>query len=291
MDHKDLADLKFAVGLLENPSVGAKIANAVGSPVEKAMAMLPHKAHVAIGSAVQKAVHAALKLALKTLRDKPDAGKVGRAASADWWHLAASAATGGVGGAFGLAALALELPLTTSLILRSIADVARSEGADLHEVQTQLECVQVLAFGGPSRSDDGTDVGYFVAREALAKAVADAAAHIARHGVQKEAAPAVLRLVLQVAQRYSITVTEKAAAQLVPLIGAAGGAVVNTVFMDHFQSVARGHFILRRLELRHGPQIVREHYLRLQAEGSSRPGLAQRHGREIRQGSVDLGPR
>ncbi len=281
MDDQDLADLRFAVSLLENPSVGAKIANAVGSPLEKAMAMLPDKAHAAIGSAVQKAVHAALKLALKTLRGKP-AHKGGHPpASADWWHLAASAATGGVGGAWGLAALAVELPLTTSLILRSIADVARSEGADLQDVQTQLECVQVLAFGGPSRSDDGTDVGYFVAREALAKAVADAAAHIARHGVQQEAAPALLRLVLQVAQRYSITVTEKAAAQLVPLIGAAGGAVVNTVFMDHFQGVARGHFILRRLEARHGLQAVQQQYLRVQAEGSKRPGLGQRHGSNL----------
>jgi len=282
MDDKDLADLKFAVSLLENPSVGAKLANAVGSPVEKAIAMLPDKAHAAIGSAVQKAVHAALKLALKTLPNQPQRRQgEGPPASSDWWHLAASAATGGVGGAWGLTALAVELPLTTSLILRSVADVARSEGADVQDVQTQLECVQVLAFGGPSRSDDGADVGYFVAREALAKAVADAAAHIARHGVQQEGAPALLRLVLQVAQRYAITVSEKAAAQLVPLIGAAGGAVVNTVFMDHFQGVARGHFILRRLEARHGLPWVQQHYRRFQAEGSTRPGLAQRHGTKM----------
>ena len=51
--------------------------------------------------------------------------------------------------------------------------------------------------------------------------------------------------------------TEKAAAQLVPLIGAIGGATINAIFIDHFQSVARGHFAVRRLERRHGADAVR----------------------------------
>ena len=148
-------------------------------------------------------------------------------------------------------------------MMRSIADVARSEGADLKDLQVQLECVQVLALGGSSSNDDGAEVGYFVAREAMSKAVSKAAAHIGKNGLQKETAPAIVRLITQVAERYSINVTEKAAAQLVPVIGAIGGAVINTVFIDHFQNMARGHFCVRRLEIKYGQEIVRQKYVEL----------------------------
>ena len=45
---------------------------------------------------------------------------------------------------------------------------------------------------------------------------------------------------------------ERLAAQAVPVIGALGGAVVNYTFIDHFQEVARAHFVVRRLERRYG---------------------------------------
>lgn len=260
MNKDDAIDLKNAVRLLENPSLGAKIADIIGTPIEKAIALLPSKATETIGSAAQKAIHGALKLSLKTLDyHDPESGEAPPEAS-DWWHIAATATTGAVGGAFGLLALTIELPISTTIIMRSIADVARSEGANNRDLQTQLECVQVLAFGGPSSSDDDAEIGYFVAREAMTKAVSEAAAHIAKNGLEKEAAPAIVRLIIQIAERYSIVVTEKAAAQLVPVIGAIGGAVINTVFIDHFQSMARGHFTVRRLEKKYGPELIRQKY-------------------------------
>jgi len=130
----------------------------------------------------------------------------------------------------------------------------------MQDLQTQLECVQVLAFGGPSSSDDAAEIGYFLAREAMTKAVSEAAAHIAKNGLQKEAAPAIVKLITQIAERYSINVTEKAAAQLVPVMGAIGGALINTIFIDHFQSMARGHFTVRRLENKYNPELVRQKY-------------------------------
>jgi hypothetical protein len=60
----------------------------------------------------------------------------------------------------------------------------------------------------------------------------------------------------------------------VPVIGAIGGATVNVVFTDHFQHVARGHFVVRRLELEHGAELIRHHYAALAAPGgANRPGL------------------
>jgi hypothetical protein len=260
MNENDVKALKAAVLLLENPSVGAKFANIVGAPIEAAIARLPDKATKTIGDATQKAIQGALWLSLKTLTLHDPSSDSEPPESSNWWHMAATATTGAVGGAFGLIALTIELPISTTIMMRSIADIARSEGADMQELQTQFECVQVLALGGPSRSDDSAEIGYFFAREAMSKAVSEAAAHIAKNGLKKEAAPAIVRLITQIAERYSINVTEKSAAQLVPVVGAIGGALINTVFIDHFQNMARGHFTVRRLERKYGPALVRQEY-------------------------------
>jgi hypothetical protein len=263
MNDQQTKDLKRAVKLLENPSFGAKLADIVGTPIEKAIALLPNKAQEAIGKATQKAILAALKIATKTMdRHDPESGEA-VPESSDWWHMGTVAATGAAGGFFGAWGLVVEVPVTTTIMMRSIADIARSENADLSDVDVQLECVKVLAMGGRSSSDDASDVGYFVAREALARATAEAAAHIAKNGIDKEGAPALVRLILAIAERYSINISEKAAAQAVPVIGAAGGAIINTVFMDHFQDMARGHFTVLRLEKALGADTVKAKYLEL----------------------------
>ncbi len=183
-----------------------------------------------------------------------------RVPSSNWWHKLAVVATGAGGGAFGLPALAIELPVSTTIILRSIADIARSEGEDLSCPDAKLQCLQVLALGGKSKSDDGTESGYFVTRTALAKAVSEAASYITNKGLSQHGAPALVRLISQVASRFSLVVSEKAAAQAVPVVGAFGGAAINALFIDHFQDMGRGHFIVRRLERLHGQEKVRQLY-------------------------------
>ena len=60
--------------------------------------------------------------------------------------------------------------------------------------------------------------------------------------------------------------SEKVAAQAAPILGAVGGATVNAAFADHFQTLARGHFIIRRLERRHGASPIAFEYQRLRGE-------------------------
>ena len=265
MHAADVHALTDAVRAIERPGVGARIANVVGSPIERLVGMLPARASAMISAAARKAIHGALNLSLRTLSTHRPLARGAPPAASNGWHKVASAASGAVGGAFGLAALAVELPVSTTIMMRSIADVARSEGADLADRQTQLECVMVLALGGNAASDDAAEVGYFAVREAMTRAVSSAAAHLARHGLAKEGAPALVRLITLIAEHYSVNVTEKAAAQLVPLVGAIGGATINTIFIDHFQSVARGHFAVRRLERKYGETAVREKYQELVA--------------------------
>ena len=250
----EIEDLKIAKTLLESPGLAAKISDLVGSPIEKGFQMLPEKWNLVVSDATRKSIKTALDVALWTM----DHGRVNT--PSNWWHKLAAGATGATGGAFGLPALAIELPVSTTIMLRSIADIARSEGEDLKTTDAKLQCVQVLALGGRLKNDDGTETGYFAVRAAMAKAVSDAAAHLVKKGLSDKGAPAVLRLITQIASRFSIVVSEKVAAQAVPIVGAFGGAIINTLFIDHFQNVGRGHFIVRRLERVHGPEEVRRIY-------------------------------
>lgn len=247
-------DLRSAKNLLEHPGLAVRVSGFVGSPIETGLKKLPESLSATVYDAARKSIETALDVALMTMdRD-------GRGAASNWWHKLAVGVTGATGGAFGLPALALELPLSTAIMLRSIADIARSEGEDLSCPEARLQCVQVLALGGRSKDDDLAESVYFAARAALARAISDAAAHLAEKGLSQGGGPAILRLITQVAARFSVVVSEKTAVQAVPLVGALGGAAVNTLFIDHFQDMARGHFIIRRLERLHGRDEVRRLY-------------------------------
>jgi len=131
-------------------------------------------------------------------------------------------------------------------------------------VPHRLECLTVFAYGSRAGSDDAAEAGYFAVRAALARAVSTAAEFVARRGVAEAAgekgAPAIAQLVARIAHRLGVAVTDKAAAQLVPLIGAAGGAAINALFISHYQDTAWAHFTLRRLERSHGTEAVRVAY-------------------------------
>jgi len=146
------------------------------------------------------------------------------------------------------------------VILRSIADIARSEGENLTTIDAQLACIEVFALGGEKESDDATESAYFAVRAALAAAVADAAKHFGAKGGVKAGAPAIVRLIARVASRFGLIVTQKTAAQAVPIVGGVGGAAINVLFIKHFQDMAGGHFTVRRLERRYGSEVVRRMY-------------------------------
>jgi len=124
---------------------------------------------------------------------------------------------------------------------RSIADIARANGESLDDVGTQLACIEVFALGGPSAADDASETAYFTVRSALAQAVSEATQFLASRKVSAASAPPIVRLITQVAARFQVQVSQKVAAQAVPIIGAASGALINLLFTDHFQDMSRGH--------------------------------------------------
>jgi len=250
----ELRELARAKALLENPGLTARLAGAVGRPIEHGFKLLPRGWQNVVHRAAQSALLTALGAAVTTLH----ARRPKRAA--EGFHRFLVGASGGLGGAFGLASLPVELPLSTTIMLRSIADIARSEGHDVSLPATKLACLEVFALGGRSTVDDAAESSYWAVRMALAKAVSDAVSYLAHKTVVEESAPAVLRLVSAIAARFGVVVSEQTAAKAVPVVGAAAGALINVLFMNHFQDMARGHFIVRRLELKYGTDAVRQAY-------------------------------
>ncbi|MBR8088734.1 EcsC family protein [Burkholderia cenocepacia] len=262
---EDRDALRRAKQVLESPSLTMKLTGVLGAPVEKMIARLPDFATGKINDATQLALRKCLNIALRTL-GKPPAPDAEPEKPSNLLHKLAVATTGAAGGAFGFLALPVELPVTTTLIFRSVCDIARSEGEDLTSVDTQLQCLAVLGMGGnPDKQEEDADLGYFVLRGALAQAISKASSDITAKGIAAHSSAAVFKLVQTVASRFSVQVTEQMAAKSIPAIGAVLGATVNTLFIDHFQQMAHGHFTVRRLERKYGSVAVQAAYQAIDA--------------------------
>jgi hypothetical protein len=236
-----LRDLRAAHAALENPSLAARLAAVAGMPVEALHARLP----AVLRGSVDGAVRAALSLAMATaLRSGPAA--VPLPVPSTWFHRGLAAATGAMGGAFGLPGTLLELPVSTTILLRQVAAVAAEEGENLDAPEVAAECLKVFALGGTAPTDDAAESGYFAVRLALAEALKGAVGRTVVPG-----------FVAAVASRFVGPVGLKVTAQAAPVLGAAAGAAVNIAFLEHFRAVGRGHFTLRRLERTHGAAAVR----------------------------------
>src|SRR5271166_4880418 len=257
LTREETEELKRAIACLEGTSFAQRLTDAIGRPIAALTRNMPAPAQRAVAHVSEAALRGALKLSLRTI----DMKHVRKAASRA--HKFAAAASGAFGGAFGLA----ELPLSTAILLRSIAEIAREEGEDLGAPQAALACVEVFALGNGDE-EAMFESGYFAVRAMLAKSVSDSAHFVASQGLGAQSAPAVVRLISQIAARFGVVVSEKIAAQAAPVIGAIGGAAVNAAFAEHFQTLARGHFIVRRLEREHGPNLVAFEYQRLKGEAA-----------------------
>jgi len=275
MSAKDVAILTATVQQLERPGLAAKLAGLVGMPVEKLLGWLPDPIQGQINRVTEEALTTSLKVAVKTMDDE--------SIKAPWnlSHKVAVTLSGVTGGLFGAPALFAELPVTTVIIMRSIADIARSKGEDLSDPAVRLACLEVFALGsggkqapndtaelmreGSRKEEDYVRATYFVARAAMAQQVT-AAAEVLTKGTASESSSALTKLIAKIASRFGLAVSEKAAAQAVPIVGAIGGGLINALFMDHFQNTAEAHFTVRRMEREYGAATVRKEYERLTAE-------------------------
>jgi hypothetical protein len=248
-----LAELTRAVAQLEQVSLAARLSNMLGQPIEALRNRLPNGTQGLLDGAVRTALATAMQAALRTAPTRNPLPIPAR-----WFHRGLAAASGAAGGAFGLPGTLVELPVSTTLLLRQIAAIAAEQGEDLAEPTAAAECLKVFALGGRSPGDDAAETGYFAVRIALTEALKGAVGT----GMLASVMPGFLSAV---ASRFVGPVSTKLAAQAAPVIGAAAGATVNLAFLEHFRGVAEGHFTVRRLERRHGAAPVQAAYQALAA--------------------------
>jgi hypothetical protein len=254
LGQSDLSDLRIAKSRLENPGLAIRIADLFGKPIDAGFKALPAGWNRKVLEIARNALLKGLNVAIRTLGE-PKAKK-----SRDRLHRILVTGSGFAGGAAGLASIPIELPISTALMLRSIADIARSEGHDLSSIDVKLACLEVFALGGRGPGDDLAEEGYWVVRAALAKSISEAASFIGKRGLAEESAPPIVRLLSAIASRFSVVITDEAAAKAVPFIGAVAGGAINLLFMQHFQQMARGHFVVKRLENKYGTDLVERAY-------------------------------
>ena len=151
----------------------------------------------------------------------------------------AASASGAVSGLFGLPGIAFDLPFSTAMMLRSIAEEARAVGEDIRDPETRRACIEVFTLGGLPGEDSDLELSYWTSRAALSHAT--------------------INLTIQrAAGLLAVPLSQKLLAQAVPVAGALAGGTLNYAFMDYYQQIARVHFAVRALERRTGdPDKVR----------------------------------
>ena len=245
--------LQRAVMNLENQDFAARLADYAGRPIARAMRLMPKAASDHFNKVVEAAILKALNIAIRSIEPRSKRPPAPHTASV------LAGVSGGIGGFLGIAALPIELPVTTTLMLRAIADIARHHGEDLSTLEARLACVEVFALGTP-QADRQMGLSYYASRTLISRLAANATSILLERGTANVSAPVVSSLVSEIATRFGVVVTERSAASALPVLGAVGGATVNMISMNHFQRVASGHFAIRKLERLHGQSVVRQHY-------------------------------
>lgn len=203
-------------------NAGIDLLNMVGGQAEALLDRLPPEIRGRLDEATERALELAMRAAHRSR------GVVGR--QPGWLNRTVTTAMGAAGGFGGLPGAMAELPVTTTVLLRAIQDVAADHGFDPAEAGVRFDCVQVFGAAGPLERDDGADLAFLSTRMALS-------------GRSMQA------LIARVAPRLATVLGQKLAAQTVPVLGAAAGAATNYVYTGYYQQMAHVHFGLRRLAI------------------------------------------
>ena len=199
-----------------------ELLNALGQQADGLLGQLPLKARDGLEAATEKALVQAMKAA--------DRSRSIRGSETGWLQTTFATALGAAGGAGGVGTALAELPVTTTVFLRAIQDVAEQYEFDATSENVKFDCVQVFAAGGPLSEDDAADLAFLSSRMALSSG-----------GTQK--------LIAWVTPRLAVVLGQKLAAQMVPVIGATTGALTNYAYMNYYREMAHVHFGLRRLSI------------------------------------------
>lgn len=201
---------------------GLQLLNLMGGQADDLIERLPAGVRNILTSQTEKALEAAFSAAQGSrgvVADQPG-----------WLNTAVTAAMGAAGGAGGLPSALAELPLTTTILLRTIQGIASEHGFDPAEDGVKFDCIEVFSAAGPLVEDDGSDLAFVSARMLVT-------------------GQTLQSLIARVAPKLAIVLGQKLAAQAVPVLGAVAGAATNYAYTSYYQEMAHVHFRLRRIAI------------------------------------------
>jgi len=203
--------------------LGLQVLNLIGGRAENLLERLPDPVKLGLESATRLALSQAMNVAHASRKKQKD--------PADWVNTLASTAMGAAGGLGGASTALIELPITTTVLLRAIQAVAERHGFDPSLPEVQAQCLEVFASGGPLDHDDGIETGFLAARVTLTGGT-------------------VQTVLAKIAPRLAAVFGQKLGAQAVPILGAAAGAAINYAYASYYQDMADVHFRLLKLSRR-----------------------------------------
>ncbi|MBU2921546.1 EcsC family protein [Winogradskyella psychrotolerans] len=270
-DKEALGQAKYS---MQNLGWAIRNVNKIGNTVETGINYVPEKVLVKVQKITESVLLKIIKANLLTIKKNQTFKKPSKNT-----YKSIVTGTGALSGFFGAstglgtAIFASEVTITTKFLMRTIMDIARSEGEDIYSLEGQMACLQVFALGGDSVDDDGMEMSYYTTRMALNSAlnnVSTAGIKMGLESLVKGASAlgsnAVGNFLSKIATRLSLLISEKFLAQAVPVVGAIGGGGLNYVFVDHFQNMATAHFTIRRLERKYGEAEVKLVYEAINTE-------------------------
>jgi EcsC protein family len=231
-DRRQLADA--AQTMLDARTIVMKIADSVGHAVAQTGGIASDFVRRTFRIDLRAKSVEIVEQLLWTMQAGAMVGLESRPAGEDWgwFHKAIGVASGASSGFFGTPGLLWDLPITTTMIMRSVAEIARTyPGESLATADTRRACIEVFSFGSPESGDEDADAGYWAARMGLDHAT-------------------IGLVIRQVATRFGIVLSEKTLAQAVPIAGMLAGAGLNYAYIGYYQQMARVHFAIRDVERR-----------------------------------------
>ncbi|MDN3491503.1 EcsC family protein [Winogradskyella bathintestinalis] len=262
---EDKDALMQAKSSMQNLGWAIRNVNKIGSTVETGINYVPENVLVKVQKITESVLLKIIKANLLTIQKDKKFKKPSKVT-----YKSIVTGTGAVSGFFGsstglgTAIFASEVTITTKFLLRTIMDIARSEGEDIYTFEGQMACLQVFALGGDSKDDDGMEMSYYTTRMALNSALNNVSSAGLKMGLESLikgagvlGSGALGNFISKIATRLSLLISEKFLAQAVPIAGAIGGGGLNYVFVDHFQKMATAHFTIRRLERKYGANEIK----------------------------------
>lgn len=164
------------------------------------------------------------------------------------WALGYAVTGGGAAGAFGALGLAIDVPATVTLALRTARLTGLCYGFGADTEAERIHILDILQLAGANNRDERND-----ALELLAKKRAELGKEDWRKIVQLTGqTTGSVTATQKVATTLGVNLSTRKMAQIVPIVGAAVGAGVNAAFQNDVANAARFAYRARWLEVNEG---------------------------------------